>query len=635
MSRGRATMLVLALFAPAAGAQSSPTEDEAALEEELRSVLEEETEIATRTRQNADYVPGIVSVLHGDEMLAIGARTVLDALSTVPGVEINRDQGGAATLRVRGLDFFFNSGNVKVLVNGLDTSFQVSGQNSVTLLMPLQQVERIEVIRGPGSSVYGDFAFTGLVNVITRQDRNHAWLSGGNGARYAAGASLQHQGEWTLAGNLAAYRGDRYDEPDGTAADERRVYGELQIARGGFSFKAHALDRDHDRLVVPAPPPDQPARFEREEQVWALETRYDWTLASETRIGVWGTFSTADYRAPPPAFEGLRYALGGDASWRWGSHRLLAQASWGALTIERAVPGQPPRPPGAPPSPRPERVSDHLPSWSVLVQDEVAIGERLTLTAGLRYDAFDDIDTRATPRLAAVWRLDDRHALKAQYAEGFRTPLVVELYDTGLVNRDIDYESVRTRELGYIYRDERRVARVNLFDARIPNLIGPGGPVGAGFVNDGFVDARGIELEWTEQLLPWLRVGANWSRFDSKDTRTQPRLPPGQTAVGFGTPEALANLMLIATPNRDWTFGLHWNHVDTRQSQTRDFPGYEAVSVSVERRFGGLPGLALRAGVRNALDDEIRHVLSRPPPGLFSELDYSERLWSVELSYDF
>ena len=98
-TRGLALALLLA-----ATAQAQDSEDEEL--EALLALLDEETEIATQTRLNADYVPGVVTVLRGEDVAALGARHVLDALALVPGIEALRDDIGNATLRVRGIDYF-------------------------------------------------------------------------------------------------------------------------------------------------------------------------------------------------------------------------------------------------------------------------------------------------------------------------------------------------------------------------------------------------------------------------------------------------------------------------------------------------------------------------------------------------
>src|SRR5688572_6072838 len=96
-----------ALSVQAAGATTAttPGADDAALQQELLQVLQEETEIATRTKLNADYVPGIVSVLHGEELEKLGMRTVWEAMSLVPGVESTINNFGNPLAAVRGIGY--------------------------------------------------------------------------------------------------------------------------------------------------------------------------------------------------------------------------------------------------------------------------------------------------------------------------------------------------------------------------------------------------------------------------------------------------------------------------------------------------------------------------------------------------
>ena len=111
--------------------------------DDLLQLLEQETELATQTKQNADYVPGTVSVLQADELRLLGARTALDGIALVPGLDVQRNRFGAATIRMRSVDFFFNAGNIKVLVDGLPISREAAFQSSAVLLMPIEQLERI------------------------------------------------------------------------------------------------------------------------------------------------------------------------------------------------------------------------------------------------------------------------------------------------------------------------------------------------------------------------------------------------------------------------------------------------------------------------------------------------------------
>src|ERR1700756_1134748 len=162
-----ALLLTLPLFGADADQQQKGEEKELA---DLLSIVRQETDVATKTRMNSDYVPGIVTVLEGDDLEALGVATAGEALGLVPGMVPQLDDRASESVIVRGLDFPFNNGNILILVNSIPLSRQDAGINSSALSMPVEQIERIEVIRGPGSVLYGDYAFMGLVNIVTRKE---------------------------------------------------------------------------------------------------------------------------------------------------------------------------------------------------------------------------------------------------------------------------------------------------------------------------------------------------------------------------------------------------------------------------------------------------------------------------------
>ncbi|UXI66301.1 TonB-dependent receptor [Tahibacter amnicola] len=611
------------------------TTDEAE-REALLQLLAEETEVATRTRENADFVPGIVSVLTADQARALGARSVLDAIALLPGIEVNRDPNGYATLRVRGIDAFFNSGNVKVLVDGMDTSYTVAAQNSSAMLMPLALVNRIEVIRGPGSVVFGDFALNGLVNIVTHQDRNGAFAGFGAGGERLGGATLSAKGAWEWQLNVGRETSDRYDVPASTPADEDRTYADVRVVHGGLTIKAASIARNHQRLV-PGQGANPATVRDVDEHIKAFDARYDWRFGNDNRVGVWTRYSDAHYAAAPAGFIGDRRQVGSDVNWQWGRHRFLAEVAAGTLDIDRAnLPPAPPPPPNAPPMPtnRPARVSDSLTSHSVLVQDQFDANERLSLTAGLRYDVFSNVTSRVTPRLAAVWRAGSNDTLKAQYGEGFRTPVGVELYDSGQRNTRLDFETVHTSELAWIHRSHDSVYRATLYHQVVDDVLGPAGPPGAGFRNAGQVRSRGVELEANVRLTDHLRLNGNVSKIYTRRQVPSPANINPTPGRAFGTPEILANLGLIAQPNDQWTLGANWHRVGARSlSPASSARGYSALNLSAEHAFSRVPGLSLRLAVRNATDADITYVVNRAPPQTPLVLDYGYRIWSVELAW--
>jgi hypothetical protein len=335
---GLACLLGLALPIASAIAQDGEDGDYSDEEAELLDLLAEETELASRTRQNADFVPGIVNVLHGEELAALGARTVLDGLALVPGIEVLRDAGGNATLRVRGIDFFFNSGNAKVLIDGLDMGAETAALNSAVLLLPIGQVERIEVIRGPGSSLHGDFAFTGLVNIITRQTGGQLLAEVGDGVlRRGVASGGGEVGGWRLGGNVSATVSERFDAPAAGVADERHRFANAHLEGHGWSLKSAALERDQLRpVIVPGAPPQQPAGMQRRfEEIRTHELRHSHTFGSEQQLDVLLARQSADSRDGPNAFKGNDLQLAGEGLWRQGRHLLVTEASLTRRTGEQ------------------------------------------------------------------------------------------------------------------------------------------------------------------------------------------------------------------------------------------------------------------------------------------------------------
>ena len=132
----------------------------------MLEVIEQHTEIVTKTKLNVDYVPGMITVLYGDELEALGIQTMVEALSLVPGFEISMDQMGLDQIIVRKIGKTFSSGNVKFLLNSVSVNTIFNGFGESIHRIPISLIDRIEVIRGPGSAMHGEFAYVGVVNVM-------------------------------------------------------------------------------------------------------------------------------------------------------------------------------------------------------------------------------------------------------------------------------------------------------------------------------------------------------------------------------------------------------------------------------------------------------------------------------------
>jgi len=133
------------------------------LEDDLALYTAEDTlALATRHEEKVQKVPAIGASFNRDQISALGARTVADVLDVVPGLTVSRDVQGFHRTAIRGLR---NDAEVLFLLNGHRLNNFFDGKALMNL--PVENLERIEVIRGPGSALYGAGAFLGVVNIVT------------------------------------------------------------------------------------------------------------------------------------------------------------------------------------------------------------------------------------------------------------------------------------------------------------------------------------------------------------------------------------------------------------------------------------------------------------------------------------
>lgn len=166
--RGRA--IFLALWSCVPMAQAVTEEDVWALSmEELGKI---QVTIATGTPKTLVNAPSVTSVITAAELRAMGAQTLEEALEAIPGLHVSRGSFAyAPRYFIRGITSVFNPHTLP-LVNGIpQTSLFVGDRGervSNRYSLPVAMIERIEIIRGPGSAVYGADAFSGVINVITK-----------------------------------------------------------------------------------------------------------------------------------------------------------------------------------------------------------------------------------------------------------------------------------------------------------------------------------------------------------------------------------------------------------------------------------------------------------------------------------
>ncbi|WP_157862706.1 TonB-dependent receptor [Thiomicrospira cyclica] len=179
--------------------------DEAAALAEWQAFLNQQTELVTRTKLNADYVPGSITVLHGETLVMNGARILADALALAPNFDMQINLLGQRVIVMRGVGAAFSNSSVKVMLDGVNTVHASQGFAQTLLHMPIEQIERIEIIRGAATVVHGDDAVAGVINIITHDSAQAHLATGSKGYRSASITQGSEFGSGRLRLNLSAW----------------------------------------------------------------------------------------------------------------------------------------------------------------------------------------------------------------------------------------------------------------------------------------------------------------------------------------------------------------------------------------------------------------------------------------------
>jgi iron complex outermembrane receptor protein len=222
-------------------------DDEGDLIDEFAFLMEEDVvESAARHRQEIGMSPSAITVITRQDIEASGANTIPDLLRMVPGMDVVVAAPGLRAITAR---MYWSEENIHylVLIDGRDSTLEQLGQQvwGVQPIM-LEDIERIEIIRGPGSSLYGANAMSGVVSITTRSipQRTSAWarvIGGEAGMMSAAARGSVRAGEWGFSLNGEVHRMGAFTDP--------RIFGlETYKLRGVVEYRFS----DARRLMIDA-----------------------------------------------------------------------------------------------------------------------------------------------------------------------------------------------------------------------------------------------------------------------------------------------------------------------------------------------------------------------------------------------
>ncbi len=441
---------------------------------DLALTLTEEVTAASRSTEAVDQAPSSVTIIPRRELTALGYPTIAEALRGVPGVYSWNDRTYQA-VGFRGLGRLGSYGNrVLVLVDGhpLNDDWLGSSYVGYDARTSLDDVERIEVVRGPGSVLYGTSAFSGVINLVTRRARERGSevaisTAEGGVARGRVRANVPlgpHSALWASAA-IGRSSGRNFFFPELQQSSRGADGFEVGTLEGRFHhgwFSAGWYLQTHHKNL----PTGEYETILADPRTAQSDTRASLELKAEPGLGPLRTMTRLHanhYRfhggyAREPGAGGLeRDTFRG--SWVGLEERLELQAAPGLkLTLggegqlhfqieTRAV------------DERTVLLRDSHPHQvgAAYALVDVSPSERLHLSAGARLDAYSTFGSSLNPRIAIVAKPYAEGNTKLMVGKAFRAPSVYELYynDGGITqvaSPDIEPESVYSAELEHTHR---------------------------------------------------------------------------------------------------------------------------------------------------------------------------------------
>ncbi|MEE9910806.1 MAG: TonB-dependent receptor [Deltaproteobacteria bacterium] len=422
--------------------------------EELGFIEIEDVYAAAKHLQSVKQAPASISLVTDEDIKRHGYRTLTDAVNNVRSFYSYSDRN-YEYIGVRGFARLGDYGNrVLQLVDGHSQNDNIYGSFFMghSFGVDMDLVKKIEFIRGPGSSLYGNNAAFGVVNVITKSGKDinglYAKIEGGSYNTYSGGIAYGKQfrdkHDLLISASFVNSKGQdlhypEFMESSGSTGWARDSDGEkarkflMKAILGEVTFLANAVSREK---IVPTAVYGSIFNDNRlktiDEKIFA-EVKWEHPLADDknlkTRIFYdWYRFQGEyPFDSPPVVVnrdEVVGQSIGGEAVYdqRISSHLFLI----GADVIHHLEATQK----NYDESPYLNYLDDHrtFTTWSVYGQDEWDITSWLRFTGGLRFDQYSTFGRNLSPRAGLILTPIKTNAIKLLYGQAFRAPNVYELY---------------------------------------------------------------------------------------------------------------------------------------------------------------------------------------------------------------
>lgn len=568
---------------------------------------EEYVVTATRTELTAKEVPQSVEVITKEEIQNIGATNVKEALKIATNVDVTEAAGMGNHIGIRGSGI----NDVLVLINGKRRAGEglvgTSGTNTYILeRLNVNNIERIEILRGPAGALYGSDAQAGVINIVTkkaekesvtvgvttgsREISNYYHLDTGKAgklsATFDANFTKQRYFKWEDAG-MSRYYGPRQNytlDMDYVMDDNNKLNLFLEYDKQNMSYKMAGITRAH------------------------VADRKTAGITYEGKAGNNNFSISSSYSYLNREDQDRKYKY-----WNIEARDTIALSEDNKLTVGAEYRNDR--------TPVRNLANDYptrdVSQYALYLHDEHRIGDKWLIIPSVRYDHHDSFGSHTSPNLGVTYFVDDTQRIKANYGSAYRAPTASELYMDGtgssmsiIGNPNLKPEKTEGYEISYEKEWSNTSTKLTYFKNKKEDAISAYEDVNGlyHYYNIDKTATEGIEFEASQNLGNGFELTGNYEYLDAKNDVTGERLD--YSAKNTYT----AKLSWTEPEKQEWNVTA-WNrwYSDYRYHD-KDY-SINTFNIVVNKRWGD----KFRAfvGVDNVFDKEI------------TEMRYSGRLWRV------
>lgn len=535
---------------------------------------------ASKVEQKTTSAPASITIVTADEVKRYGYRTLADVLQSAQGFNVSYDRN-YDFLGARGVSLGDFNSRMLLLVDGHRVNNNLTDGASIgtDFILDIDLVDRVEIIRGPEAVLYGNNAFFGVINVITRQGRQ---LNGVE-ASFDYGTFETYKGRVTLGklftnGVQVLLSGTIYD----SEGAERLFYKEFDTPAqnhgvaedmdgdsygsffGSLGYSDFTLEGgfNHRRKTNPTAQfdlttfDDPRLRTIDERGYTALKYAHSFPEAVDVTAQVYFDRYTHDIGYPQSVLAGTNVVFSSFTSEKdlgewWGAELQLNKTLWDRHVItlggeyrddflqEQRISGQAP-------------VMRNRESHGIYVQGDFVVVTNLHLNAGGRYDQYGNFDPAFDPRLALIYDPFNGSTFKAIYGTAFRAPNFAELSDPRF--QDIKPEEITGYELVYEQELGRHLrSSLSGFYNQMDRLI----VFDSGSYTNFNAHTKGAELALEGSWASGIRSRASYSYQDTRNTTVDWQVPDSPNhllklnlSVPLVKDKVFAGLELLYTSDR-------------------------------------------------------------------------------------